>query len=119
VIDGTDFNVMKPEELQLRLIRELFDLLGQPYNNSDGVKQLLSKLKFVAETNVLLLHKFPVDVCGEEFLREFCSIVQKLMCIKVDKVKVVVAAQFLTGCNFKVERILTCARAIHVMSYII
>jgi hypothetical protein len=119
VIDGTDFEDVKPEELQLRLIRELFDLLGQQYNNSDNVKQLLNKLKFVAETNVLLLHKFPIDVCGEEFRQEFCSVVQKLMCIKVNKVKVVVVAQSLKGCSFKVERIITlCTQRIHVISYI-
>jgi hypothetical protein len=109
VIDGADFNVMKPEALQLRLIRKLFALLGQPYDDSDGVEQLLYKLQFVVEeTNVLLLHKFPIDVCGKEFLEEFCSIVKKLMCLKVNTVKVVVTAQCLTGCSFKVERIVTC-----------
>jgi hypothetical protein len=118
VIDGTDFEDVKPEELQLRLIRELFDLLGQQFNYSDSVKQLLNKLKFVAETNVLLLHKFPIDVCGEEFRQEFRSVVQKLMCIKVNKVKVIVVAQSLKGCSFKVERIVTCTQRIHVISYI-
>jgi hypothetical protein len=108
VIDGTDFEGVKPEELQLRLIRELFDLLGKQYNDLDNAKQLFNKLKFVAKTNVLLLHKFPIDVCGEEFLQEFCSIVKKLMCLKVNTVKVVVTAQSVEGCSFKVERIVTC-----------